>query len=173
MSSMSHTPPWKGADDTSRALETVARAAPAVCGARTSTAFDVCRRRPRGPRRRRPECACGAVSVLLRVCGLWPSGLARDDDVVNLEDEADALGGEGDGRGVHEEGHQHILLEDVGHTPLAHVDARRLLSSVTTSMASRPAFSARVYGTTSIASAKARTQYWCMPSSVLAHLESL
>jgi len=35
----------------------------------------------------------------------------------------------------------------------------RLRSSVTTWMASRPAFSASVYGTTSIASAKARTQY--------------
>mmetsp|Transcript_41612 Transcript_41612/g.133813 ORF Transcript_41612/g.133813 Transcript_41612/m.133813 type:complete len:268 (+) Transcript_41612:163-966(+) len=45
-------------------------------------------------------------------------------------------------------------------------------SSVTTWMASSPAFSASVYGTTSIASANARTQYECMPSSESAHLES-
>mmetsp|Transcript_13076 Transcript_13076/g.42851 ORF Transcript_13076/g.42851 Transcript_13076/m.42851 type:complete len:268 (+) Transcript_13076:369-1172(+) len=45
-------------------------------------------------------------------------------------------------------------------------------SSVTTWIASSPAFSASVYGTTSIASAKARTQYECMPRRVSAHLES-
>merc|ERR1719217_570824 len=49
----------------------------------------------------------------------------------------------------------------------------RLRSEVTTSIASSPAFSARVYGTTSIASANARTQYCCMPSSSFAHLDSL
>merc|ERR1719446_1570877 len=48
--------------------------------------------------------------------------------------------------------------------------ACRLRSSVTTWMALSPAFSASVYGTTSIASAKARTQYCCIPSSVLAYL---
>ena len=46
-----------------------------------------------------------------------------DDDVVDLEDEADALGRERDGRGVNEERHEHILLKNVGHLALAHVYA--------------------------------------------------
>mmetsp|Transcript_39722 Transcript_39722/g.122315 ORF Transcript_39722/g.122315 Transcript_39722/m.122315 type:complete len:411 (-) Transcript_39722:501-1733(-) len=51
-----------------------------------------------------------------------------DDNVVNLQDEPDALGRERDGRGVDEERDQHVLLEDVCHLALAHVDARRLLA---------------------------------------------
>eukprot|EP00965_Chrysotila_dentata_P254761 6211985-Pleurochrysis_carterae.AAC.6 len=54
--------------------------------------------------------------------------LSRDDNVVNLEYEADALGGEADGGGVDEERHEHVLFEDVGDAPLAHVDARRRLA---------------------------------------------
>mmetsp|Transcript_51773 Transcript_51773/g.118978 ORF Transcript_51773/g.118978 Transcript_51773/m.118978 type:complete len:234 (-) Transcript_51773:960-1661(-) len=50
--------------------------------------------------------------------------------------------------------------------------ACRLRKSVTTSIAGRPAFSASVYGTTSMASANALTQYECVPDKVLAHLES-
>mmetsp|Transcript_5574 Transcript_5574/g.18894 ORF Transcript_5574/g.18894 Transcript_5574/m.18894 type:complete len:210 (-) Transcript_5574:1079-1708(-) len=46
----------------------------------------------------------------------------RHHDVVNLEDHAHALGGEGNGGGVHEHGHHHVLLEDVRDGPLAHVD---------------------------------------------------
>mmetsp|Transcript_41360 Transcript_41360/g.113801 ORF Transcript_41360/g.113801 Transcript_41360/m.113801 type:complete len:264 (+) Transcript_41360:415-1206(+) len=48
--------------------------------------------------------------------------------------------------------------------------ACRFRSSVTTWMASSPAFSASVYGTTSSACANSRTQYCTMPSSVFAHL---
>jgi len=51
------------------------------------------------------------------------NNLPRDDNVVDLEDEPHALGGERDGRGVHQQRHQHALLEDVGHLALAHVDA--------------------------------------------------
>merc|ERR1719352_459330 len=50
--------------------------------------------------------------------------------------------------------------------------ACRLRNSVTTLMASRPAFSARVYGTTSSAWANSRTQYCTIPSTELAHLDS-
>mmetsp|Transcript_2970 Transcript_2970/g.8795 ORF Transcript_2970/g.8795 Transcript_2970/m.8795 type:complete len:255 (+) Transcript_2970:290-1054(+) len=64
-----------------------------------------------------------------RVAGVFPlsSHLPRDDDVVNLEDHAHALGGERDGGGVHEQRNDNVLLEDVGNGALAHVDARALL----------------------------------------------
>mmetsp|Transcript_51773 Transcript_51773/g.118977 ORF Transcript_51773/g.118977 Transcript_51773/m.118977 type:complete len:320 (-) Transcript_51773:820-1779(-) len=70
-------------------------------------------------------------SMLAVACALARqprSGSSGDHNVVNLEDEADALGGEGDGARVHEQRHEHVLFENVGHPPLAHIDARRCLA---------------------------------------------
>ena len=50
------------------------------------------------------------------------------DDVVDLENGADRLGGEGDGAGGHEQRLDHVLLQDVRDGALPHVDAGRLLS---------------------------------------------
>ena len=50
------------------------------------------------------------------------------DNVVNLENAAHGLGGEGDGAGGDEERLHHVLLQDVGNGALSHVDAGRLLT---------------------------------------------
>ena len=50
--------------------------------------------------------------------------LPHGHDVVDLEDHAHALGGEGDGRGVDQEGLQDVGLEHVRDAVLLHVDAR-------------------------------------------------
>ena len=50
------------------------------------------------------------------------------DNVVNLEDAADCLAGEGDGAGADQERLDDVLLQDVGDGAFPHVDPGRLLS---------------------------------------------
>ena len=50
------------------------------------------------------------------------------DNVVNLEDAADCLAGQGDGTGADQQGLDHVLLQDVGDGALPHVDPGSLVA---------------------------------------------
>ena len=64
----------------------------------------------------------------IRILPAPPLSSHHVDNVVDLEDGADSLGGEGDGAGGHQQRLHHVLLQDVRDSALPHVDSGRLLS---------------------------------------------
>ena len=73
---------------------------------------------------------CKQLYLIINNTLYWCRYLTTDsvDDVVDLEDGPDALGGQGDGAGGDEQRLDHVLLQDVGDASFPHVDPSRLLS---------------------------------------------
>lgn len=64
-------------------------------------------------------------------CAIYfdPVLLAHDgDDVIDLENRPDGLGGQSECRSSHHQRLQDILVQDVGHSTFAHVDACSLVT---------------------------------------------